>query len=170
LLLLLAVGATLEHAPVRAADPCVAFGWDVAHERAVFAQPTASLAAGADSASAPLLLPERLYALQLQPQARVAFVTAPGTKKAADGAYAGLASLQIKMPGTYRVAVDAPLWIDVVADGGLMSAKAFRGAPGGNAPHKIVVFDFSVARQLTLQFSGAASLSVRVSITAEPGP
>lgn len=166
-MLLLALGATLEHAAVWAADPCAAFGWDVAHERALFAQPAASLAAGADSASAPLLLPERLYALQLQPQARVSFVTAPGTNKTAQGAYAGLAGLQIKTPGTYRVAVDAPLWIDVVADGGLMSAKAFRGAPGCDGPHKIVVFAFPVARQLTLQFSNAASGSVRVSITAE---
>jgi hypothetical protein len=105
--------------------------------------------------------------LQLQPQSRVTFLTAPGRKIPADGAYAGLASLQIAAPGAYRISVNLPFWIDVVADGGLMAAKGFQGAAGCAAPHKIVAFDFPVARQVTLQFSGAASSSVRVSITLE---
>jgi hypothetical protein len=108
--------------------------------------------------------------LQLQPLARVTFLTAPGKKLPADGTYAGLASLQIATPGSYRIAVDVPFWIDVVADGGLMTAKGFQDAPGCNAPHKIVAFDFPVARQVTLQFSGSASSSVRVSISAVARP
>jgi STE24 endopeptidase len=143
--------------PSPAADPC--------RERALFAGSTTAVPAGADSASAPVLLPERLYDVQLQPQANVSFVTAPGKSIPADGVYAGIAALQISTPGVYRIAADTSFWIDVVEDGGLASAKGFQGAAGCNAPHKIVEFDFPVARQVMLQFSGAASASVRVSIT-----
>jgi hypothetical protein len=159
----------LVYRPLLAADPCSDFTWNVTAERALFAGSSTSVAAGADSASAPLLVPGKLYALQLQPQSQVTFLAAPGKKFAGDGAYAGLASLRIAVPGPYRIAVDVPFWIDVVADGGLMSAKGFQGASGCNAPHKIVAFDFPVARQVTLQFSGTASSTLRVSITAEAG-
>jgi hypothetical protein len=155
----------LPQAPVLAADACSGFTWDVRDERTLFASAASPAAAGADSASAPQLDIGHLYVLQLQPESRVHFVAAPG-RKAAEGAYAGLATVRISAPGAYRVSVNAPFWIDVVADGGLMAAKGFQGVAGCVAPHKIVSFDFPVARQVTLQFSGAAS-SVRMSITME---
>lgn len=155
-------------APILAADalPCSGFTWNVAHERALFAGAATQLTAGSEPATAPALVPERLYALQLQPLARVRFVTAPGKSKPGEDTYAGVAALQITTPGTYFIAADAPFWIDVVADGGLVTAKAFQGAHDCNAPHKIVVFDFPVARQFMLQFSGAAGADVRFSVTA----
>jgi len=161
----LALSLALMQQPLLAAGACSSFTWDVNDERALFASAASPAAAGVDSASAPLLAPGRLYVLQLQPVSRVKFLAAPG-RKASEGAYAGLASLQIAAPGAYRISVNGPFWIDVVADGGLMAAKGFQGAPDCDAPHKIVSFDFPVARQVTLQFSGAAS-SVRVSITME---
>lgn len=163
--LLLGLGLATVHLPLLAADACSSFSWDVRDERTLFASAASPAAAGVDSASAPLLAPGRLYVLQLQPVSSVKFLAAPG-RKAPASAYAGLASLQITAPGAYRISVNAPFWIDVVADGGLMAAKGFQGAPGCDAPHKIVSFDFPVARQVILQFSGAAS-SVRVSITME---
>jgi hypothetical protein len=169
LTLLLAIGLNMAALPLLAADPCSGFAWEVSRERALFATSALSVAAGADSASAPVLVPERLYALQLQPLSKVTFLTAPGKSMAADGSYAGLAALQISTPGTYRISVDVPYWIDVVADGGLMSAKGFQGAPGCNAPHKIVEFAFPLARQVMLQFSGPASASIRVGISAAGG-
>jgi hypothetical protein len=166
LALLLAIDLNGAALPLLAADPCSGFAWAVGRERALFATPALSLAAGTDSASAPVLVPERLYALQLQPLGKVIFLTAPGKNMPADGSYAGLAALRISTPGTYRISVDVPYWIDVVADGGLMSAKGFQGAPGCNAPHKIVEFAFPLARQVMLQFSGPASASIRVAISA----
>jgi hypothetical protein len=169
LAVVLAIALYMAALPLLAADPCSGFAWEVSRERALFATSALSMAAGADSASAPVLLPERLYALQLQPLSKVIFLTAPGKSMPADGSYAGLAALRISTPGIYRISVDVPYWIDVVADGGLMSAKGFQGAPGCNAPHKIVEFDFPLARQLMLQFSGPASASIRVSISAASG-
>ena len=163
--LLLGLSLALVHGSLLAADACSGFTWNVGDERTLFASAASPAPAGADSASAPILAPGRLYVLQLQPVSRVKFLAAPG-RKTPEGAYAGLATLQIAAPGAYRISVNAPFWIDVVADGGLMAAKGFQGAAGCDAPHKIVAFDFPVARQVTLQFSGAAS-SVRVSITME---
>jgi len=150
-----------------AADPCASFTWDVSRERALFARVPSGRKAGTDSASAPLLTPEHLYRLQLLPVSSVTFVTLPGRSPPALNAFGGLASLEISTPGIYRIAVDAPVWIDVVADGGLMTARQFQGATGCSAPHKIVEFEFPVARELVLQFSGAAS-SIRLSVSAVP--
>jgi hypothetical protein len=149
-----------------AAETCAEFAWDVSRERALFAGAGKTMPAGADIAAAPLLAPGQLYTLQLQPQAKVTFVAAPGRNRATEGSYAGLATLLIATPGAYRISADAPFWIDVVADGGLMTAKAFQGAHDCTAPRKIIAFDFPVARRVTLQFSGADNSSVRVSITA----
>jgi hypothetical protein len=166
LALMLLVSSTLAPMPLLAAETCSEFTWDVTRERALFTGAGKTTAAGVDSASAPLLAPGQLYALQLQPQAKVSFVTAPGRNRATEGSYAGLATLKIATPGAYRISADAALWIDVVADGGLMTAKAFQGAHDCTGPRKIVAFDFPVARQVTLQFSGAENASVRVSVTA----
>src|SRR5579859_1053439 len=113
LALLLGSAAT----PTLADDACAGFKWDVSKERALFAGSAAPLAAGKDRTSAPEVVPNRLYQLRLTPQDHVAFVTPPAKKILTDGTYAGIAVLKIPAPGSYRVAVDIPFWIDVVADG-----------------------------------------------------
>jgi hypothetical protein len=65
------LGLGMLSAPGYAADPCAVFKWDVAYERAVFAQPAEALSAAAGAEGAPQLLPEHLYALSLQPQDRL---------------------------------------------------------------------------------------------------
>jgi hypothetical protein len=156
---------TLSSAPSLAADPCSAFTWDVSRELSLFAGPATSLAAGADSAAAPTLATDRLYALTLRPLNEVTFVTAPGKRNGAESGYAGLATLDIKAPGKYRFALDAPAWIDVIADGGAMNTSGHQGASGCAGPRKIVEFDFSVSRRVTLQLSGAESPAVRITVT-----
>jgi len=164
------VSACLAASPLRAADPCSDFSADVSRERALFAGEAIADRAGADSASAPLLLPERVYALQLRPISEVTFVAAPGRKAGGEHAYAGLAMLRIETPGIYRIALDAPLWVDVVADGGTLPVKAFQGAQDCNAPHKILEFEFAVARKVVLQFSGEHGSTVRVAILTPRNP
>jgi hypothetical protein len=152
-----------------AADPCSDFTWDVSRERALFAGVAVASAAGADNASAPMLVPNKLYALQLRPLSQVTFVTAPGKKITGDAAFGGLATLRISAAGAYRIAVDVPFWIDVVANGGLMNVEKFQGAPGCNAPHKVLEFEFPVPREVVLQFSGDRASSVRVAIVPAAG-
>jgi hypothetical protein len=154
--------------PALAADPCAGFAWDVTKERALFGAAPQSLPAGKDIESAAALMPDRLYELQLSLQSQVTFPVDPGKKSLTDGAYAGLAVFRIAAPGTYRIALDAPFWVDVVSDGQLVRSKDFQGAQGCHAPHKIVEFDLSGAPPFTLQFSGARSATARVSITLAP--
>jgi hypothetical protein len=151
--------------PLPAADPCSSFTWDVSRELALFAGPATALAAGADSGATPSLALDRLYSLTLRPLNEVTFVAAPGKRNGAESGYAGLATLEIKAPGKYRFALDAPAWIDVIADGGAMNTSAHQGASGCAGPRKIVEFEFSVARRVTLQFSGADAATLRLTVT-----
>jgi hypothetical protein len=163
-LLWLALAAT----GARADDPCATFAWDVAHERALFATEPTSLAAGTAVASAPSLAPDRLYELRLSLQPEVAFAVAPGRAKQTDGGRAGLAQLTVAVAGLYRISIDRPFWLDVVAGGALVGSKDFQGRPGCSAPHKIVEFTLAAGMPLTLQFSGAASPTLKVAITRSP--
>jgi len=157
--------AALSAMPARADDPCSSFTWDVSRELALFTGQATALTAGTDSGAAPSLSLGRLYRLQLRPLGEVRFVAAPGKGNAVETGFAGLAAIEIRSPGAYRIAIDAPFWIDVVADGGLVRSTGHQGAAGCSGPHKIVEFEFPLARRLLLQFSGADADSVRVTVT-----
>ncbi len=159
-------------APVSAADadPGAGFKWDIAKEHALFGGQSVVLDAGKDVASAPTIGADRLYQLRLIPQSAVVFALAPGKTMLADGAYAGLATLKLERSGNYRVSVDVPFWIDVVANGKLAATRDFQGQRSCDAPHKIVEFDLSDARQFVLQVSGATQATVRLTVTQAPAP
>jgi hypothetical protein len=159
-----AAGATRAFAD----DRCIGFKWDVHKEHALFGGAPAALSAGKDLPSAPTIVADRLYALQLAPQAAVSFAAAPGKKSAPDGAYAGLAILQLEIAGDYRVSVDAPAWIDVAADGKLAAVEDYQGLHGCDAPHKIVEFNLAGASRLVLQLSGAPKAAIRLTVTQAP--
>jgi hypothetical protein len=146
-------------------DPCAGFSGNVTPERALFAVAAQPAAAARDVASAPLLLPGRLYQLQLTPQGQVSMRLAPGRKTQVDGAFAGLARLQLLQAGSYRVSMDQGAWIDVVADGQMINSSNFQGRPGCTAPHKIVQFLLPAGHELLLQFSAATAPVLRVAIT-----
>lgn len=156
---------------VRAApadDGCVDFKWDVNKERALFAGEPTGLTSGKDATSAPVVVPNRLYKLRFLPQDQVAFAASPAKQAASKSAYAGLAALRISMPGSYRISVDLPFWIDVVSDGALVAARDFQGQHACRAPHKIVEFELAGVQPFILQFSNAASDSILLTVTASP--
>jgi hypothetical protein len=153
----------------RADDPCAGFAWDVTQERTLFGTDPQPLAASKDPATAPVLVATRLYQLSLGAQTTVTFATAPARARAIDGAYAGLARFTAETAGVYRISLDQPFWLDVVAGGESIGSRDFQGRPGCNAPHKIVEFALPAAVPLVLQFSGAASPALRVTITRAPG-
>jgi hypothetical protein len=165
---LLLCGAATFAATPSFADDCVDFKWDVSQERALFAGPATPLSAGADAKSAPSMELSRLYELRLLPQEQVTFAATPGKKSPRAGSFAGLVTFKIPTRGSYRVAVDMPFWVDVAQDGALVAATDFQGQHGCNSPHKIVVFELPGTRPFTLQLSGAAPQSVRLTITATP--
>jgi hypothetical protein len=167
-LLLAAVLAGVSTTSVLADAPCTGFKWDVSKEHALFAGSAASLIAGKNTASAPAIATDHLYELKLTPQTQVTFALPPGKTMLTDGAYAGLATFRVATPGAYRVAVDVPFWIDVVADGRLVATKDFQGQHGCDAPHKIVEYELAAGQPLVLQVSGSTNAVVRLTVTASP--
>jgi hypothetical protein len=154
--------------PALADDPCLAFKWDISKEHALFGGSPAALSAGTDAPSAPTISAGRLYALTLAPQAEVSFAVGPGKKSAPDGAYAGLAVLQLTTGGDYRVSVSEPLWIDVVGDGKLAEVEDYQGLHSCHAPHKVVAFNLAGAKRFIVQISGATQKSIRLTVTKSP--
>lgn len=164
IVLVVALGAV----EAASAAPCAAFKWDVSQELALFAGQPQPLPAGKNAATAPNVAVDRLYGLTLVPQSQVNFAMAPGRNTDAGGAFAGLAQIELPAPGNYRVSVDVPLWIDVVADGRLAEPTDFQGQHSCEGPHKIVEFDLTGARRFVLQLSGSGDAAVRMTITRTP--
>jgi hypothetical protein len=160
--------ATLCAFPAHAQDPCAEFSWNVAHERSLFSAAAQSVSAAAAPATAPALSPDKLYQLKLLEQSKVTFAAAPGRKPPADGAYAGLARLTLPSAGVYRISLDGPFWVDVLADGVPIASRDFQGRPGCDAPHKIVEFVLPAGTPLTLQFSAGSQGTLKVSVTRSP--
>ena len=146
-------------------DPCAAFTWDVRHERALFGKEPQPLTAGQTLAALPTLSADRLYQVELQGESEVKFLAPPGRKRGAGGGYAGLARLTVDTDGLYRISLDQPLWVDVIANGAMIPAKDFQGHRGCNAPHKVVEFVLPARVPITLQFSGGNASTVKVTVT-----
>ena len=151
------------------ADDCTGFKWDVSHERALFAGTATPLNASRNGSAPPSVTPDRLYRLQLAPGAQVSFPAPPG-KSSADNTFGGVVRLVVPAAGHYRVAVDAPLWIDVAAGGQRVPATDYEGQHACSAPRKIVEFDLEGSRPWMLQLSAAAEASVRLVIVAVSHP
>jgi hypothetical protein len=152
----------------QANDGCTDFKWDVSKERSLFATAPTPLTAGTDAKTAPTVLPDKLYQIQLASQAGVRFALQPARKSRADSDHAGVATLKLPASGSYRISMDMPLWIDVVSNAALVSAKDFQGQHDCKAPHKIVEFELAADQTLTLQLSSSAADSVRMTVTASP--
>jgi hypothetical protein len=151
----------------QAQDGCNDFKWDVSKERALFAGTPTAMVAGTDVKSAPVVVPNQLYRLALAPQSGVNFSVRQG-KNAVGDAHAGLAILRINAEGIYRVAVDLPVWIDVVATDSVLRPTDFQGQHGCTAPRKIVEFELTSTKPLLLQFSDATVDQLLVSVTPAP--
>lgn len=147
-------------------DPCAGFSWDVSRERAVFATQPARLAGGKDAASAPALLADRLYTIQLFPQSSVSFVVPPSKKIPVEAGFAGLASMRVPLSGIYRVSGDSSFWIDVIVAGKIVDTKDYQGQKGCSTPHKIVEFELPASVPVLLEVSSAVEPEIRVSVTA----
>ncbi len=165
--LLLTLGLVCCSVAAQAQDGCTDFKWDVSKERALFAGPPTVMQAGIDVKSAPIVLPNRLYQLALAPQSSVNFSVRQG-KKTDDNAHAGLAILRISAEGNYRVAVDLPVWIDVITTDAVVQPTDFQGQHDCAAPRKIVEFPLRGTKPFLLQLSGAAIGQVLITVTPAP--
>jgi hypothetical protein len=151
-----------------AAQVACTSAWNVQREVALFASRATTLKAGVDQAAAPGIQAGRLYELQLTPQPQVHFALAPGKVMLNDGAYAGLVKLRVAQPGSYRVAIDVPFWIDVVSGARELPTEDFTGTHDCSGPRKLVEYVMPANQELLLQFSGATAPQLRVTVTKAP--
>ena len=155
-------------AATAADEPCMDFKWDVSKERALYAGAASPLTAGIDFKFSPVAFPDRLYEIKLNEQEKVAFSVPPGKQPQGEQMHAGVLYVRVAVPGIYRIASDASVWIDVVAHGALLEPKDFQGQHGCSAPRKIVEFELSDTGAYIVQLSGAAPGVIRVVLTAAP--
>jgi len=116
-------------------------------------------------AQAPLVKVDKLYELELSPQAAVTYSANPAKPTLNDSAQGGLVRFHTDKAGLYRVSITTGHWIDVVNGDQLIRSKDFSGSRECPRPHKIVEFELPANKDLVLQFSGSTDPSVIASIT-----
>lgn len=101
----------------------------------------------------------------LQPSDKVRFVLAPERAPAA-GTFSGVLRFTVATPGTYRIALSAGSWIDVVRDGKTVASVAHTEGPACSGIRKIVDFPLQPGTY-ALQLSGAKGEEMRVLIVSK---
>jgi hypothetical protein len=154
--------------PVRAQEGCQDFKWDVAKEHALFAGSALPVQAGDKEATTATLVPDHLYRIALKPVGAVQFVQTP--RKAPPGdTLAGLVKLNVPKPGSYRISLELPIWVDLATEGKLVAPVDYQEQRSCDAPHKIVVYELVGPKSYLLQLSGTHGNAVRLSVTSVPG-
>jgi hypothetical protein len=143
---------------------CQEPGWDMSRELAAFRAAGLAAKAGTDPTALPAIELGRVYALQLQPQDAVKFARTPQKLSQGPAAVAGLAQFSVSVSGKYRITVDAPLWIDVVAPSGTIQASDFNGWHQCALFRKSLVYSLSAGQPLVLQLSGGSAPAVKVAV------
>lgn len=100
--------------------------------------------------------------LMLDPADKVTFAKAPDRPIKADS-FGGVYQFNVATAGTYRVALAAGAWIDVVRDGKSLASVAHTEGPACSGIRKIVDFALTPG-SYTLQFSSAMKAPMRVLI------
>jgi hypothetical protein len=143
---------------------CQAPGWDMGLEVAAFKSTAENLPAGASSMDLPPLEIGTLYVLKLRPQSDVQFLQTTGKSSLVQNPLAGLVRFTVPAPGNYRVTVDSPLWIDVVAPTGTIPPAKYNGWHECRLFRKSVEYTLRAGQSLVLQLSEATPELVRVVI------
>lgn len=117
-----------------AAPPADLAGWSNATRLASAADP-----AGLTMAT---IAPGAAEVLTLQPAAKVRLAAPTGARAPAANAagFSGMVRLKITEPGSYRVALSSPAWIDLVAGGTAVAATGHGHGPACTGIRKIVTF------------------------------
>ena len=125
-----------------------------------------ALDAGAATRNAPVIAVGRAAELRLVPLDRLAPATPP-SRDLNSGSNAGMALFQVMRPGTYRIALGAPAWIEVVRGGRALPSAAQGHGPACSGIRKIVDYRLASGRYV-LQLTGAATNSLPVLIAPAP--
>lgn len=101
-------------------------------------------------------------AISLRPVENVSYEFPP-EKPGKVGTFGGAATFHISTAGTYRIALGAAAWIDVVAHGNTVASITHGHGPECSSIRKIVAFPLKPGRHI-LQFSGSQNTEIAVLI------
>lgn len=102
--------------------------------------------------------------LRLLPTSTVRYALPP-EKPGKPASHGGLASFTVATPGTYRVALGAGAWVDVVRNGKAVASVAHGHGPACSTIRKMVDFKLTPGRYL-LQVAGNADPVIPVMVAA----
>ncbi|WP_375404125.1 homogentisate 1,2-dioxygenase [uncultured Sphingomonas sp.] len=102
--------------------------------------------------------------LRLAPASTLRFAVQP-EKPSAPDTHGGIAAFTVTRPGTYRIALGAGMWIDLVRDGRAVPSTTHRHGPPCSGIRKTVDFRLTPGRHL-LQISGGREPTVTAMIAA----
>ncbi|MGA0604228.1 homogentisate 1,2-dioxygenase [Caulobacter sp. KR2-114] len=127
--------------------------------------PLAAAATAADLPGASLTV-GRAVSASLRHTAEIHYPAQP-EKPGGTVSYGGLLALDVKDAGTYRIALGAAPWIDVLQDGKPLASTAHGHGPACSSVRKMVDFPLTPGRYV-IQISAAADPSLGVLVTRLP--
>jgi hypothetical protein len=139
---------------------CEQFAWSVHREQALFSAPDLKTV----PAGAALTPQDRATALELRPNAEVAYVLPPGRQPKTADSYGGVISFpDLPKAGPYQVTASAEAWIDVIQNGKAAESAAHTGKRDCADIRKSVRFELE-AGPVTLQLSGAPVKIIKLAV------
>ncbi len=124
------------------------------------------LLGGGTVAAAGKLVAGHAYKASLTASPQMAYAVPLGKPAAAD-TFGGLFVLNVDQAGIYEIALDQGAWIDVAADGKVLSSVAHGHGPDCSSIHKIVDFDLTPGRY-TVQISAAPKSPLVIAVAQKP--
>lgn len=138
-LALAAMAVSLSAAAQETQKACAAIDKDLPAGFAGWTSPSAMTAASASGQAGAELAIGKSVKAALKPMADIAFPVAPEKAGEAKG-HGGLFKFDVMEAATYRIALSAPAWIDVVKDGKTAKSAAHGHGPQCTSIRKIVDF------------------------------
>jgi hypothetical protein len=148
--------------PLHAQDKpaCEQFDWSIKREQSLFG----ALALSHAASGSKLESVGGGIALDLQPQASVAFVLPPERQPKSPDSFGGVVTFaNVPKAGLYQVTLSAESWIDVIQDGQAVKSAAHSGKRGCADVRKSVRFELKPGA-LTIQLSGTAAKTVNLAV------
>lgn len=104
--------------------------------------------------------------LTLLPARRVAYPVRPA-RRGRLATFGGLIQFDVAQPGTYRIGLASPAWIDVVKEGKAYAASGHDHGPACSGIRKVVNFELTPGRY-TVQISGNPAVQTKVLLARLP--
>jgi hypothetical protein len=147
-------------------EGCEAYTWDLAREFTAMKTPATLLTASADPRVNPVRLEEgKRFAATLVPQGSVAFAAPPAHQRRSENPTAGLLFFKTGAAGRYRISLSSRHWIDVLDRRRSLDSQSHQGRGGCATLRKVVEFELPARRDLVVQLSGDAAVTVDVLVT-----